>query len=153
MIVVLNVGNTNLNLGVIRDGDIASTHHAPTASVATPADLNRMFEELLQEDGASLSDVERLIVSSVVPDVTDALLEMCAQHGISLLIGDATTIPIEILVDYPGGVGNDRLVNAFAAQRLHGTPAIVIDMGTATTFDVVNADGAFIGGAIAAGPD
>ena len=62
-----------------------------------------------------------------------------------------TTIPIEIRVDNPEAVGDDRLVNAYAALRLHGAPAIVVDLGTATTFDVVDADGAFIGGAIAAG--
>jgi type III pantothenate kinase len=92
-----------------------------------------------------------MVVVSVVPSVTRVLAQVAKSREIPLLIADATTIPLEILVDHPDGVGNDRLVNAFAALRLHGAPAVVVDMGTATTFDVVSADGAFIGGAIAAG--
>jgi type III pantothenate kinase len=151
MIVVLNVGNTNMNLGVVRDGDVASTHQAPTPVGASPQDLVATLEELLAADDTSLAQAERLVVVSVVPAVTATILELAEEHHIPLLIADETTIPIEILVDHPEGVGDDRLVNGFAARQLHGAPAIVVDMGTATTFDVVNADGAFVGGAIAAG--
>ncbi len=151
MIVVLDVGNTNLTLGVVADDDVASTQRAPTPSGASPADMAGMLAVLLAAEGTSLAQTERLVVVSVVPTITDAIRGVASEHDIPLLVADETTIPIQILVDNPEGVGDDRLVNAYAASRLHGTPAIVVDLGTATTFDVVNADGAFIGGAIAAG--
>jgi len=151
MIVVLDVGNTNLTLGVVAEGDVASTQRAPTPVGGSPADIAGTLEELLAKEGASLTGVERLIVVSVVPTITDAINELATERDIPLLIADEASIPMEILVDSPEGVGHDRLVNGYAASRLHGTPAIVVDLGTATTFDVVNADGAFIGGAIAAG--
>ena len=86
-----------------------------------------------------------------MPKVTAALRELAAERDIRLVSADHTTIPIAIRVDNPSTVGNDRLVNAYAAGLLHGMPAIVIDLGTATTLDVVAPDGAFLGGAIAPG--
>ena len=76
---------------------------------------------------------------------------VAARHGIGVLVATAGTVPLAIRVDRPGEVGADRLVNALAAQRLYGTPAVVVDLGTATTFDCVGADGAYVGGAIAPG--
>jgi type III pantothenate kinase len=136
---------------VVTDDDVASTQRAPTPAAVSPGDLATTLEGMLSAEGASLAQAERLVVVSVVPTLTDAIRELAAEHGIPILIADATTIPMAVLVEHPEGVGNDRLVNAFAALRLHGAPAVVVDMGTATTFDVVSADGAFIGGAIAAG--
>ncbi len=151
MLVALDVGNTNIRLGVVRDGDVTSSRGAPTPPVTTEHELETTLRTLLAEDGKSLVDLEEIALVSVVPAVTSAISEVAGRAGIPLLVADAMNMPMPFRVDFPSGVGNDRLVNAFAAARLYGTPAIVVDLGTATTFDVVAADGAFIGGAIAPG--
>jgi type III pantothenate kinase len=86
-----------------------------------------------------------------VPSLTDGLETIAARRERPLLVAGAGTIPIAVRTERPADVGADRLVNALAVARLHGTPAIVADLGTATTFDCVAADGAFVGGAIAPG--
>lgn len=151
MIVALDVGNTKIALGIVRSGDVSSARRAPTRGNRTAAGLQATLEVLLQEDGAALDNVELILLASVVPSVTAALADLASARSIRLIIADHTTIPIEVRVDNPAAVGNDRLINAFAAGALYGLPAIVIDLGTATTLDVVAPDGAFLGGAIAPG--
>jgi type III pantothenate kinase len=87
----------------------------------------------------------------VVPRQTENLERIAASRDRPLLIAGAGTVPLAIRVDRPDEVGADRLVNALAAARLHGTPAVVVDFGTATTLDCVAPDGAYVGGAIAPG--
>lgn len=147
MIVALDVGNTHIRLGVVRGGDVTSSRAAPTSA----DNLDSTLGALLAADGGSLDEVETLVVASVVPEVTSALADLAASYGFERLDADALVMPMPIRVDFPSGVGGDRLVNAFAALRLYGKPAIVVDLGTATTFDVVDADGTFVGGAIAPG--
>lgn len=151
MVIVLDVGNSNIRLGVIRGGEVVSSRRAPTPPVATASELESTLDGLLKPDGVTLGDVDEIVLASVVPRLTDALTNLAESHGIRLLIADSTTIPMAIRVDQPAAIGDDRLVNALAAARLHGAPAIVVDLGTATTFDVVSSDGAFVGGAIAPG--
>lgn len=92
-----------------------------------------------------------MVVASVVPAVSAALEAVTARRDRPLLLAGAGTVPLPIRVDRPGEVGADRLVNALAASRLYGVPVVVVDLGTATTFDCVASDGAFVGGAIAPG--
>lgn len=140
MIVALDVGNTNVRIASVRDETVESVRSATTHSFVSGDDLE-----------ASLADAQQIVVVSVVPAVTAKIRDAAARRSVPVLVADDSTIPMEIRVPYPAAVGDDRLVNAYAALRLHGTPCIVVDMGTATTFDVVSADGAFVGGAIAAG--
>jgi len=151
MLIALDVGNTNISLGVVAGGEVTSSRRAPTVPSATADGLERSIDQLLQQDGAALDEVSEMVLASVVPDVTSALEELARKRGIRLLTADSSNVPMPIRVDQPAHVGDDRLVNALAAARLHGMPAIVVDLGTATTFDVVAPDGAFIGGAIAPG--
>ena len=151
MLLALDVGNTNVTLGIVQGGDVTSARRAPTRSEETVEELERTLDEMLQQDGATLDDVSEIVVASVVPAITAVLEALAKRRGIYLLTADSTNVPIPIRVDQPAAVGDDRLVNALAAARLHGKPAIVVDLGTATTFDAVAADGAFIGGAIAPG--
>lgn len=151
MFVVLDVGNTNVTVGIIRNGDVATPRRAPTPASRTPDELEAMLDQLLRLDDKTLDDVSEMVIASVVPAVTDAVMELADRRGIAVLVAESATMPIPIRVDEPESVGDDRLVNALAASRLYGKPAIVVDLGTATTFDVVAADGAFIGGAIATG--
>jgi type III pantothenate kinase len=151
VIVALDVGNTNVTLGIISGGDVASSRRAATRPTATADELEITLESLLELDGAALGEVDEFVLASVVPAVTTTLVEIATRRGIPLTVADATTIPIPVRIGKPAEAGADRLVNAFAALRLHGAPAIVVDFGTATNFDVVSADGAYIGGALAPG--
>ena len=151
MLLAIDVGNSNITLGLLRDGRVAGTRRAATPRRATPDEMQLLLEALLGLDGLRLRDTDGVVLASVVPRIGRALATAMAAHGLPLLEADAANVPIAIRVDRPSEVGPDRLVNALAAGRLYGRPAIVVDMGTATTFDVVAADGAFVGGAIAPG--
>ena len=116
-----------------------------------PTNSSCLLDGLLRLDGIALADIDAVALASVVPALTGAVESIAQRHDLSLLTASAGTVPLAVRVDRPGDVGADRLVNALAAARLHGTPAIVVDLGTATTFDCVATDGAYVGGAIAPG--
>jgi type III pantothenate kinase len=151
MIVALDVGNTNMSLGIVRGGDVGTARRTATRPMATPDELEQALDELLQLDGAALDKVDLILLASVVPSVTATIADLAARRGIRLIVADSTTVPMAIRVNSPADVGADRLIGAFAASLLYGAPAIVVDLGTATTLDVVAPDGAFLGGAIAPG--
>jgi type III pantothenate kinase len=151
MLLTLDIGNTNLTIGLVRDGRLATRRRGGTHPRATADELEMAIEGLLRLDGADLDDVDAIALASVVPNLTAATEEIAARRGRSLVIASAGTVPLPVRVDRPAEVGADRLVNALAASRIHGTPAVVVDFGTATTLDCVAADGAYVGGAIAPG--
>ena len=151
VIVVLNIGNTNVGYGIVVGGELTATGRSAAPSADSPYRLEMLLDEIVGRTGTPASERVEIVAASVVPSLTQALEELAARRGMRLLLADATTVPIAIGVESPGTAGNDRLVNAYAAARLHGPPAIVVDLGTATTFDVVNATGSFVGGAIAPG--
>jgi type III pantothenate kinase len=151
MLLALDVGNSNITVGRFRAGALLGTRRATSASRTTPDEIEVMLAGLLRLDGVTLADVDSIVVVSVVPSIAAAVERIAERHDRPLLVATAGTVPIALRVDRPGEVGADRLVNALAAGRLYGTPAIVLDFGTATTFDCVAADGAYVGGAIAPG--
>jgi len=151
VIVAIDVGNTNVTVGIIGGGDVISSRRGATRPTATADEVEITLGSLLALDGAALSDVDEIVLASVVPAVTTTMVAVAARRAIPLFVADPTTVPIRIRIDKPAEAGADRLVNAFAALRLHGAPAIVVDFGTATNFDVVAEDGAYIGGALAPG--
>jgi type III pantothenate kinase len=151
MLLAIDIGNTNVTLGLFRAGALIVTRRAATDPRASADQFEAMLDGLLRLDDASLADVSAIVAASVVPSVTASAEAVAARRERPLLLATAGTVPIPIRVDRPAEVGADRLVNALAAQRLHGTPAVVVDFGTATTFDCVAADGAYVGGAIAPG--
>ncbi len=151
MLLVIDVGNTNLTLGVVEGGSIVSVRRAATPRHGTADEVELLINGLLALDGRRLDEVDRVAIASVVPIATLALEAAAARRGIPTITANATTVPIGCRVDHPAEVGADRLVNTLAAGRLYGTPAIVVDFGTATTFDCVAPDGAYVGGAIAPG--
>jgi type III pantothenate kinase len=151
MLLALDVGNSNITVGRFRAGALLGTRRATSASRTTPDEIEVTLAGLLRLDGVTLADVDSIVVVSVVPSITAAVERIAERHDRPLLVATAGTVPIALRVDRPGEVGADRLVNALAAGRLYGTPAIVLDFGTATTFDCVAADGAYVGGAIAPG--
>lgn len=151
MLLAVDVGNTNITLGEVEHGAITSTRRAATPAGATADEIELLVLGLLGLDGRALGDVGAIAVASVVPAVTGALVAMGERRGIGVLVASSGTVPLAIRVDHPGEVGADRIVNALAAARLYGCPAVVADLGTASTFDCVGPDSAFLGGAIAPG--
>jgi type III pantothenate kinase len=151
VIVALDVGNTKIALGVMRGGDVTVARRAPTRPVESADDAERTLNDLLGHEGASLAEVSEVWLVSVVPAVAQAIGAACQRHAISLVSADATNVPLPVEVERSAEVGADRLVTAFAAALLYGTPVIAVSLGTATTFSVINERGAFVGGAIAPG--
>ena len=151
MLLALDIGNTNITLGLFRAGALLGTRRAATKARATADELELLLSGLLQLDGLALADADAISLASVVPALTDAVEAVAERRGQTLLVATAGSVPLAVRVDRPGEVGADRLVNALAAARLYGTPAVVVDFGTATTFDCVAADGAYVGVAIAPG--
>ncbi len=151
MLLTLDIGNTNVTVGPARGRSIAWAGRARTHSAGPPDELELLLDGLLRLHGMALTDVSAISCASVVPPLTEALRQVAARRDIPLLVAAADTVPIEVRTERPAEVGADRLVNALAAHELYGSPAIVVDLGTATKVDAVGAGGAFLGGAIAPG--
>ncbi len=151
MLLALDIGNTNLTVGLFRAGALLATRRAATNPRATTDEVELLLDGLLRLDGIAIGDLDAIAVASVVPALTGAVEAIAERRDRPLLVASAGTVPLAVRVDRPDDVGADRLVNALAAARLHGTPAVVVDFGTATTLDCVASDGAYVGGAIAPG--
>ncbi|HEY7521054.1 MAG TPA: type III pantothenate kinase [Methylomirabilota bacterium] len=153
MLLVLEVGNTNTKIGVY-DGDRLLVSWRLTSRREQTADEYGLFiETLFRTRGVDPRGIRGIAISNVVPPVQQTLELMCEKYfGLtpySVEPGLNTPMPLE--VDNPREVGADRITKSVAAAAIYGPPLIVVDLGTATTFDCVNASGAFIGGAIAPG--
>lgn len=151
MLLALDIGNSNVSLGLFRAGALLGTRRARTDTRATPDELELLVGGLLQLDGIALTDVDAISLASVVPALTDAVEAIADRRGVQLMIASAGSVPVATRVERPDEVGADRLVNVLAAARLYGTPAVVMDLGTATTLECVAPDGAYVGGVIAPG--
>jgi type III pantothenate kinase len=151
MLLALDIGNTNLTVGLFRAGALLATRRAATNPRATTDEVELLLDGLLRLDGIAIADLDAIALASVVPALTGAVEMIAERRDRPLLVAGAGTVPLAVRVDRPDDVGADRLVNALAAARLHGTPAVVVDFGTATTLDCVASDGAYVGGAIAPG--
>jgi len=151
MLLALGIGNTNITLGLFRAGALLATRRAATDVRATTDEIELLLDGLMRLDGLSMADIDAIALASVVPTLSGAIDAIAERRDQPLLVASAGTVPLAVRVDRPGDVGADRLVNALAAARLYGTPAVVLDFGTATTLDCVAADGAYVGGAIAPG--
>ena len=151
MLLVVDIGNTNVTTGLVQGGTLLAARRAATQPLATADELELLLDGLLRLDASNLGEITALSCASVVPDLTAGIEAIAGRRGVPLLVASAGTVPLPVRVERPAEVGADRLVNALAAARLYGTPAVVVDFGTATTFDCVASDGAYIGGAIAPG--
>ena len=154
MILVFDVGNTELTIGLF-DGEELRGHWRVMTDVARTADeLGVLLRSLLAANGFAPDVVQSTAIGSVVPRITRPLSDACRQYfpvGDPLIIDAKAKLPITLDVEEPMTVGADRLINTLAASRLYQRDAIVVDMGTAMTFDCITADGVFLGGVIAPG--
>jgi type III pantothenate kinase len=153
MLLTADVGNTETVLGVFDGPELAQTWRLSTQPERSADELALVFAGLLEHRGLSLEKLSGLCIASVVPDVTQQLREMAVRYLSfePLVVGPGTRTGVSILTDNPRELGADRVVNALAAYTRYGGPCIVIDFGTATTYDVVSDKGEFLGGAIAPG--
>lgn len=153
MLLAIDVGNTNTVLGLYRDRDLVHTWRVTTGRDLTADQHAVQLEGLFRLRGVAFADVQDVIVSSVVPPVNSSLAEMSRRYlGIEpLFVGPGIRTGIDVRVEEPKAVGADRIVNAVAAYDRYRQAVVVVDFGTATTFDVIADDGAFLGGAIAPG--
>jgi type III pantothenate kinase len=151
MLLAVDIGNTNITIGLFRAGVLTATRRAATRGRASADELELLLDGLLRLDDASFADVSAISCASVVPALTEAIEAIATRRDRPLVVATAGTVPLAVRTDRPQEAGADRLVNALAAARLYGTPAVVVDFGTATTLDCVAADGAYVGGAIAPG--
>ena len=159
MLLALDVGNTNITFGVF-DDNAGSRQYEPTATWRIATEPGRMADEyglilsnLLLVKGVAPTDLTAVAMCSGVPPLTPTFVEVCKGYLNlePLVVGAGTKTGIKVLYDSPRDVGADRIVDAVAALKLYGGPAIVVDFGTGTVFDAVSAEGEYIGGAIAPG--
>ncbi len=156
MHLVVDVGNTETVLGLFRPGSLdVVAHWRYTTTVArTPDELLLLVRSLLREAGHAHESVNRTVVGSVVPAQTELLLRTAAKIGAGSvrIVEGVDGLPIRLDVEEPPlGVGADRIANTLAASELYHRDSIVVDLGTATTYDCITADGVFRGGVIAPG--
>ena len=151
MLLALDIGNTNVTTAIVHEGRLGPSRRASTHAHLSADEVELALAGLLGLDGASLDQVDHVVLASVVPALTEAVEAVARRRGLGLVVASAGIAPLPVRVDRPGEVGADRLVNALAVSRIYGTPAVVVDFGTATTLDCVAGDGAYVGGAIAPG--
>lgn len=154
MLLAIDAGNTNIVFAVYEGEALRGQWRASTSDLRTADEHIVWLTQLMQIDGLAREDVDAAIVASVVPQAMFGLRTLCTRYlGCQpMVVGDpAVELGIEIAIDRPGEVGADRLVNAVAAHHRYPGPLVIVDFGTATTFDVVDASGAYLGGVIAPG--
>jgi type III pantothenate kinase len=152
MLLAIDAGNTNIVFALFNGDTLKHSWRISTKSSRTADEYTSWLHPLFSLKKIPFSHVKSVIISSVVPEANFNLLSLCRDtFRCEPLIAGPRTINLKINLPRPEEIGADRLVNAYAAIRDYRTPAVVIDFGTATTFDVINAKGEYCGGAIAPG--
>ncbi|MGE5545267.1 MAG: type III pantothenate kinase [Solirubrobacterales bacterium] len=154
MLLAIDSGNTNIVFAVFDGERVRGEWRASTDTDRTADELGVWLMQLLTIEGMKRTDISACIIASVVPAMVFGLKTLCRRYFNCepIVVGDeGVELGINVLLDRPEEVGADRLVNAVAAHKFYSGPLIVIDFGTATTFDVVDRDGNYCGGAIAPG--
>ncbi len=153
MLLAIDIGNTITTLGVFEGEELKATWHTATVIHRTADEQAILLLNLLRNQGLDTGDIKEAALCSVVPPLTPVYEEMFKRHfDVSLLVVAAgIKTGVRICMDNPKEVGTDRIVDAAAAHHLYGGPIIIVDLGTATTFDTVSKKGEYLGGAIAPG--
>jgi type III pantothenate kinase len=152
-LLAVDVGNTNTVLGVFRDGELVAHWRIETVEGRTSDEYAVLLKTLLELEGIAWNTVRAGIISSVVPPAVFGLQQFFKRYcgGAALVVGPGIKTGMPILYENPREVGADRIVNAVAAYEEFKSGCIVVDFGTATTWDVVTPKGEYLGGAIAPG--
>ncbi|MEC0373222.1 type III pantothenate kinase [Paenibacillus chibensis] len=153
MILVIDIGNTNIVLGIYKGRELLHHFRLSTVRQSTADEYGVWFHNLFHMSGIPVSDIRGVIMSSVVPPMVHVIEEMCRKyiHKQPLMVGPGIKTGLNLRYENPREVGADRIVNAVAAVDLYKGPLVVVDFGTATTFDCIDEKGAYLGGAIVPG--
>jgi type III pantothenate kinase len=153
MHLVFDVGNTETVIGLFQGGDVRAHWRVSSYAARSIDEYGVLLLQLLRSRGFDPDAVASATIASVVPALTSSLLEACHRYlsAEAVVIDARSPLPIRLDVDEPLTVGADRIVNTLAASRLYRTDTVVVDLGTATTYDCITADGTFVGGVIAPG--
>ena len=153
MLLTIDLGNTNLTLGLYDGGELGPRWRLATDHERMPDEYGLQFLGLLTHAGRTPDDLTGVAMASVVPTLTPRVIEACIRYlkQDPLNVDTGVKTGVRILYDPPRAVGADRVCDAAAVQRLYGGPACVVDFGTATTFNAITKDGDYLGGAIAPG--
>lgn len=152
MLLAIDAGNTNITLGLFREQELIAQWRLLTDRERGAEEYEADVRDVLERSGMDQSEVRGIAIASVVPQLDHALKQIAASFSVEPLFVDHTTdTGLKLLYHPPSDLGADRIVDAVAAMNKYGTPCIVVDFGTATTFNVVSKDGEFLGGAISPG--
>ncbi len=153
MLLAIDIGNTNVTIGVFDGDDLRTTFRFATDTRKMPDEYAVTINQLLPLQGMALGDIDAVALCSVVPPLTPSFVDLARTYFDvePLEVGSGTRTGIRVRYDAPRDVGADRIVDAAAAFKMFGGPVIVVDVGTATVFDAVNDQGDYLGGAIAPG--
>lgn len=156
MLLAIDVGNTNIVIGVFRGEALIHSWRLTTIRERTSDELGILLTDLCNRYEIRQPEISGIVIASVVPPLTGTLIAMVSEYfgRVPLLFDPAVNAGMPVLIDNPAEVGADRIVNSIAAFDTYGSglPIIVIDFGTATTFDAVSAKGEYLGGVICPGP-
>ena len=153
MILVIDVGNTNMTIGVYQGEERKATFRLTTKTPRTSDEYGIVITQLLQNNGIEAKGLEGSIVASVVPDVMHALNGALVRYTDTrpMNVGPGIKTGLSIITENPRAIGADRIVDAVAAYEKYGGPVLVLDFGTATTYDLITASGEFVAGITAPG--
>ena len=153
MLLAIDVGNTNITLGLYEGETLGPRWRLATVHDRMPDEYGLQLVGLLDHSGLKPSDVTAIAIASVVPPLTGTWVQVCKNYlKVNPLVVDAgVKTGVRVRYDDPKQVGADRIVDAAAAQKLYGGPACIVDFGTGTTFDALSETGDYLGGAIAPG--
>ena len=154
MLLVIDAGNTNIVFAIFDGDKLVGEWRASSDAKRTADELGVWILNLMERDHLDPKDIDASIIATVVPEVISILKIFCHKYfqTVPTIIGESNLdIGVKVLVEEPDEVGSDRIVNAVSAHETYGGPLVVIDFGTATTFDVVDKKGAYFGGIIAPG--
>ncbi|MGI8844704.1 MAG: type III pantothenate kinase [Thermoleophilaceae bacterium] len=153
MLLAVDVGNTQTHVGLFREEELLEHWRFHTARTATADELAVVFSSILGLAKLELADVQALMVSCVVPALSQEYDQLLARYldGRGALVGPQMATGMPIRINDPRELGADRLANAVAAYERFGAPCIAVDFGTAVNYDVVSGDGEYVGGVIAPG--
>lgn len=153
MLLTIDVGNTNVVLGVFDGENLVKSWRMATDNKRSADEYGVIIDQMFHHEGIDASDIEDAIISTVVPSLLFTLQHMCLKYFdiTPLVVATGIKTGLKIKCDDPRQIGSDRIVNSVAAHAKYGGPLIVVDFGTATTFCVVTEDAEFLGGAIAPG--
>ncbi len=153
LLLVIDVGNTNIVLGAYEGDDLLYDWRIATSKDRTSDEYGMLVEQILNHNGIKIEELNHVIISSVVPSLMHTLSAMCIKYLQiePLIVGPGVKTGMNIKYDNPREVGADRIVNAVAGYEKYGGPLIIVDIGTAITFCVISREGDYLGGAIVPG--